>query len=95
MSAKFLAPAILAALLAGCAATDVATDAGPARPRVAVPAATLMTDGHPELEAAPAEVPQPARAIALSAPAVTVMSDAPVAPGAPGQPTVKGSGSAH
>jgi hypothetical protein len=56
MSAKYLIPAILVSLLAGCASTNVAStqpsEADYVYPnwvQTANPAGTLMTDGHPEL----------------------------------------------
>jgi hypothetical protein len=61
MSAKYLIPAILVSLLAGCASTNVASATDPVRSPseadyvypnwvvTANPAGTIMTDGHPEL----------------------------------------------
>ena len=52
MSAKYLIPALLVSMLAGCASTKVASEAADVSPNwvaIANPAGTIMTDGHPEL----------------------------------------------
>ena len=56
MSAKYLIPAILVSLLAGCASPQVASTSPseadyvyPNWVHAANPAGTIMTDGHPEL----------------------------------------------
>ncbi|KQQ96913.1 DUF4148 domain-containing protein [Massilia sp. Leaf139] len=104
MSVKFLVPAVLVALLAGCASNPIASSTDPVRARVladlaqarengtyppseadyvtpnwikiANPAGTLMTDGHPETERAVTVAAAPARATVVAAPAVTIMTDA-------------------
>jgi hypothetical protein len=87
MSSKFLIPALLVSLLAGCASSTVAStddaarahvlaqlDVTPDWVKIANPAGVIMTDGHLAQADAPAVATAAPRSIA-AAPAPALMSD--------------------